>query len=122
MQKIEIELNEPWFKDPSVAAIFNGRAIVETVEGASIVISIDDETIASVECTVAALRDDDDWVWDTTEAYGYEPTCEAAKEAAMRQAWHEAMLRLREEVPSEVIAPLRKIAAASAADVRSRAA
>ena len=122
MQKIEIEVNESWFKDPGVAGIFGVRAIVETVEGASIIISIDDETIASVELTVAAFHDDDDWVWDTSGAYGHEPTCEAAKEAAMRQAWHEAMLRLREEVPSEVIAPLRTIAATSAADVRARAA
>ncbi|MGO7637595.1 hypothetical protein [Rhizobium leguminosarum] len=120
MQKIEMGLEEPWFKDPSVADIFGGRADVETVEGASIIIRIDDGILDLVELTVARFHGDDEWVWDTPDAYGWTKDIDAAKTAAMKRGWHEAMLRLREEVATEVIDPLDEIAKAAATAVRKR--
>ncbi|RVO61803.1 hypothetical protein [Sinorhizobium meliloti] len=119
MQKIEMGMEEPWFKDPGVADIFGGRADVDTIEGTNIVIRINDEFIDMVELSVARFHDDD-WVWDTPNAYGYAEDIDTAKTAAMKRGWHEAMLRLREEVATEVEGPLDRIAKTAAAAVRER--
>lgn len=120
MHKIEMGLEEPWFKDPSVAGIFGGRADVETVEGASIIIRIDDGILDLVELTVARFHGDDAWVWDTPDAYGWTRDIDAAKAAAMKRGWNDAMLRLREEVATEVEGPLDRIAKTAAEAVRKR--
>ncbi|NTE56090.1 hypothetical protein G6M78_13515 [Agrobacterium tumefaciens] len=120
MQKIEMGMEEPWFKDPSVADIFGGRADVGTVEGASIIIRIHDGILDLVELTVARFHGDDEWVWDTPDAYGYAKDLGAAKAAAMKRGWHDAMLRLREEVATEVEGPLDRIAKTAAVAVRER--
>lgn len=118
MQKIEMGVEEPWFKDPSVADIFGGRADVETIEGVTIVIRIDDGILDIVELTIARFHDDDEWVWDTPDAYGWTRDIDAAKAAAMKYGWSEAMLRLREMVPAEVVTPLDNIARTAAAAAR----
>ncbi len=120
MNMITMGMEEPWFKDPGVADIFGGRADVETIEGASIIIRIDDGILDLVELTVARFHGDGEWVWDTPEAYGYAKDLGAAKAAAMRRGWHDAMLRLREEVATEVVDPLDRIAKTAAAVVRTR--
>lgn len=120
MQKIEMGIEEPWFKDPGVADIFGGRADVETVEGASIIIRIDDGILDLVELTVARFHGSDEWVWDTPNAYGYAEDLGAAKAAATKRGWHDAILRLREEVATEVVDPLDRIAKTAAAAVRKR--
>ncbi|NNH58871.1 hypothetical protein HLI01_19130 [Rhizobium laguerreae] len=120
MQKIEMGMEEPWFKDPGVADIFGGRADIQTVEGASIIIRIDDGILDLVELTVARFHGDDEWVWDTPDSYGYAKDLPAAKAAATKRGWHEAMVRLREEVATEVVDPLDRIAKTAAAAVRKR--
>ncbi|MBB4569236.1 hypothetical protein [Rhizobium leucaenae] len=118
IQKVEMGMEEPWFKNHEFADIFDGRADVDTVEGTSIVIRIDDGLLDLVELTVAQFHGDDEWVWDTPDSYGWARDIDAAKTAAMKRGWHEAMLRLREEMATEVVDPLDRIAKTSAAAVR----
>lgn len=120
MQKIEMGMEEPWIKSHEFADIFGGRADADTVEGTSIVIRIDDGILDLVELTVARFHGDDEWVWDTPNAYGWTRDVDAAKTAAMKRGWHEAMVRLREEVATEVEGPLNRIAKAAAAVARKR--
>jgi len=120
MLKIEIGVEEPWFKDPGIAEIFGGRADVASVEGASIIIRIDDELLDLVELTVARFNGGDEWVWDTPDAYGWTGDIDAAKAAALKRGWHEAMLRLRQEMATEVVEPLDRIAKAAAAAARNK--
>ncbi len=119
MLKIEMSVEEPWFKDPGVADIFGGRADVGSVEGTSIVIRIDDGILDLVELTVARFNGRDEWVWDTPDAYGWTGDIDAAKAAAMKRGWHEAMLRLRQEMATEVVEPLDRIAKTAATAVRN---
>ncbi|MBY3531839.1 hypothetical protein HFN68_02605 [Rhizobium laguerreae] len=119
MNMITMGIEEPWFKDPGVADMFGGKADVETIEGTNIVIRIDDEILDLVELTVARFHDDGEWVWDTPDAYGWTRNINGAKEAAMKHGWSEALLRLREVVPSEVVSVLDNIARMAAAAVRN---
>lgn len=113
-----IELERAWSRDPEAGDIFGGRADVDTVESSDISIRVDEKTDL-VELTVARFGCGD-WVWDTPHAYGYAESVDAAKAAAMKRGWHEAMLRLREEVAIEVVEPLDKIAKTAADAVRNR--